>query len=68
MKVLIKLGSFLADRERKYNSTFNMVINENQLTVDVLFWVMDLLINLVSFRVVLKHPIPITNMFFWLTE
>ena len=68
MKVLIKLGSFLADRERKYNSTFNMVINENQLTVDVLFWVMGLLINLVSFRVVLKHPIPITNMFFWLTE
>ena len=36
MKILIKLGSFLADRERKYNSTFNMVINENQLAVDVL--------------------------------
>lgn len=68
MKILIKLGSFLADRERKYNSTFNMVINENQLAVDVLLCVMGLLINLVSFRVVLKHPIPITNMFFWQTE
>lgn len=68
MKILIKLGSFLADRERKYNSTFNMVINENQLAVDVLLCVIGLLINLVSFRVVLKHPIPITKMFFWQTE